>query len=247
MSNPFDKFINENREKFDDQNPDPLVWEKLSKKLGVETKTVAPVRSMVFKYLLAAAAILLAAGLTAVIYYSLSQNKNTPGLAAEKKQPAGNDLPTPVKSDSSIRDTNQSNTGIPKTDVAVQNTDKQKAPDKTGQKPASGTDHKPGEIPDDKAMYYYARLIELKHDELKTLEKDEPLLYKQFSGDVKKLDSVYHNLKTQLPDHSNREQVMEAMISNLQLQIALLNRQLKIIKQIKHSKKAAYEKAYKSV
>jgi len=37
------------------------------------------------------------------------------------------------------------------------------------------------------------------------------------------------------------------MISNLQLQIGLLNKQLDIIKQIKHSKKSAYEKAYKSV
>ena len=96
-------------------------------------------------------------------------------------------------------------------------------------------------------MFYYAKLIELKHEELKTLEKDEPLLYRQFSGDVQKLDSVYHTLKTQLPNNSNREQVIEAMISNLQLQIGLLNKQLDIIKKIKHSKKSAYEKAYKSV
>ncbi len=106
---------------------------------------------------------------------------------------------------------------------------------------------KPPETGDNKEMYYYAKLIELKHEELKTLEKDEPLLYRQFSGDVQKLDSVYHSLKTQLPNNSNREQVIEAMISNLQLQIGLLNKQLDIIKQIKHSKKSAYEKAYKSV
>jgi hypothetical protein len=90
-------------------------------------------------------------------------------------------------------------------------------------------------------------LIEIKHEELKTLEKDEPLLYRQFSGDVQKLDSVYHSLKTQLPGNSNREQLIEAMISNLQLQIGLLNKQLSIIKKIKYSKKSAYENAYKSV
>ncbi|HEX3767413.1 MAG TPA: hypothetical protein VHT72_03515, partial [Puia sp.] len=107
--------------------------------------------------------------------------------------------------------------------------------------------NEPPETGENKEMFYYAKLIELKHEELKTLEKDEPLLYRQFSGDVQKLDSVYHSLKTQLPNNSNREQVIEAMISNLQLQIGLLNKQLDIIKKIKHSKKSAYEKAYKSV
>ena len=96
-------------------------------------------------------------------------------------------------------------------------------------------------------MFYYAKLIEIKHDELKTLQKDEPLLYRQFSGDVNKLDSVYHDIKNAASENPNREQVIEAMISNLQLQIGLLNKQLDIIKQIKHSKKSAYEKAYKSV
>jgi len=56
----------------------------------------------------------------------------------------------------------------------------------------------------------------------------------------------YHSLQKELPKNSNREQVLEAMIQNLQLQIGLLNHQLDIIKQINHSKKSEYEKAYKS-
>jgi hypothetical protein len=95
-------------------------------------------------------------------------------------------------------------------------------------------------------MYHYSKLIEIKHNELKKIEKDEPLLYKKFSSDVKKLDSVYHTLQTQLPKNSNQEQLLEAMIQNLQLQIGLLNHQLEIIKQINHSKNSEYEKAYKS-
>jgi hypothetical protein len=94
-------------------------------------------------------------------------------------------------------------------------------------------------------MYHYARLVELKHKELKTIEKDEPLLYRQFAGDVSKLDSMYRILEKQLPENPNREQLLEAMLQNLQLQMALLNHQLDIIKQINHSKKKAYEKAYK--
>ncbi|HEX3935693.1 MAG TPA: hypothetical protein VHW43_13495, partial [Puia sp.] len=95
-------------------------------------------------------------------------------------------------------------------------------------------------------MYHYAKLVEIKHKELKTIEKDEPLLYRQFSSDVNKLDSVYRSLQVQLPKNPNREQLLEAMLQNLQLQMGLLNHQLDIIKQINHSKKTAYDKAYKT-
>lgn len=95
-------------------------------------------------------------------------------------------------------------------------------------------------------MYHYAKLVELKHKELKTIEKDEPLLYRQFAADVHALDSVYQSLQQQLPKNPNREQLLEAMLQNLQLQMGLLNHQLDIIKQINHSKKTAYEKAYKT-
>ena len=95
-------------------------------------------------------------------------------------------------------------------------------------------------------MYHYAKIVEIKHKELKTIEKDEPLLYRQFSSDVSKLDSVYHGLQHELPKNPNKEQIIEAMIQNLQLQMELLNHQLDIIKQINHSKKTAYDKAYKT-
>jgi hypothetical protein len=95
-------------------------------------------------------------------------------------------------------------------------------------------------------MYHFAKLVELRHKELSKIVKDEPLLYRQFAGEVNKLDSVYHSLEKQLPENPNREQLIEAMIQNLQLQMDLLNHQLTIVKQINHSKKSAYEKAFKS-
>jgi phage shock protein A len=95
-------------------------------------------------------------------------------------------------------------------------------------------------------MIHYTRLVELKQQELKAIQKDEPLLYKQFATDVDKLDSVFHGLQQQLPKNPNKEQLLEAMLQNLQLQMGLLNHQLDIIKQINHSKKTAYEKAYKT-
>ena len=118
--------------------------------------------------------------------------------------------------------------------------------------PGAGIRHdviRPDASPEDnykQEMYYYAKLVEIKHKELTSIEKDEPLLYRQFSGDVNKLDSVYRTLKKQLPENPNKEQLLEAMLQNLQLQMGLLNHQLDIIKQINHSKKTAYEKAYKT-
>ncbi|MBS1936082.1 MAG: hypothetical protein JST96_18925, partial [Bacteroidetes bacterium] len=96
-------------------------------------------------------------------------------------------------------------------------------------------------------LYHFAKIVEIKHRELKTMAKDEPLLYKQFSGDVNKLDSVYHSLETKFSKNQNSEELLEAMIQNLQLQMQLLNHQLDIIKQLNHSKKSAYEKAYQSI
>ena len=234
MSSPLEKFVLENREKFDAETPDPRVWERINEKLNPESEKSTPVLSMPFKRWLAAAAVIVLVGITAILYYSVRPNK-TPEVAGNKPVhiDSGNHLPVVnIPADTSTQTAKKDGT-IPQNINPVH-------------EPVISPKESP-ETGENKEMFYYAKLIELKHEELKTLEKDEPLLYRQFSGDVQKLDSVYHSLKTQLPNNSNREQVIEAMISNLQLQIGLLNKQLDIIKKIKHSKKSAYEKAYKSV
>ena len=235
MSSPLEKFVLENREKFDAETPDPRVWEKINEKLNPDTEKTTPVISMPFKRWLAAAAVIVLVGVSAILYYSVRQNK-TPEVAGT--QPAQLDTSNHLPVINIPADTSKQ---IAQKDVVV--------PEKlnSGNREPVNPSNESAQTGESKEMFYYAKLIELKHEELKTLEKDEPLLYRQFSGDVQKLDSVYHSLKTQLPNNSNREQVIEAMISNLQLQIGLLNKQLDIIKKIKHSKKSAYEKAYKSV
>jgi hypothetical protein len=241
MSSPFEKFILENREKFDGDIPDQRIWEKINERINPEAEKNAPVRSTTFKRWMAAAAAVLLMAVSGSLYYSLNKNKRQPSIAGTADRRG-------VSPDhqSAVNPSPDSSTQIAKTipeiqQKKVQDARNQGAPDNSEK---TSPDN---ENADSKEMFYYAKLIELKHEELKTLEKDEPLLYRQFSGDVQKLDSVYHTLKTQLPNNSNREQVIEAMISNLQLQIGLLNKQLDIIKKIKHSKKSAYEKAYKSV
>lgn len=88
----------------------------------------------------------------------------------------------------------------------------------------------------------FARLIAVKQEELKSITKDHPELYLQFTKDITQLDSSYHILKTRLSLTSNREMLVEAMIQNLQLQLSVLNQQLSIIQKIKQSKKYSHEK-----
>ena len=98
-----------------------------------------------------------------------------------------------------------------------------------------------------KEVYHFTQLIELKQNELKQIGKDQPELYRQFMGDITTLDSAYKTLRKELPANPNREQLLEAMIQNLQLQTDLLNQQLRVIKQIKQSKKSSNESNFKSI
>ena len=95
-------------------------------------------------------------------------------------------------------------------------------------------------------VYHFTRLIEIKHQELKKIRKDEPELYRKFSADITRLDSSYQVLKQELPGNPNEELLLGAMIENLRIQIDLLNEQLTIIKKIKDTKKINHEKIYKS-
>ena len=98
-----------------------------------------------------------------------------------------------------------------------------------------------------KELYHFTQLIELKQDELKQVAKENPQLYKQFVTDINKVDSSYNVLKQELPANPNREQLLEAMIRNLQVQMDMLNQQLQIIQQIKQSKNKSNDPNSKSI
>ena len=237
MNSRLEQFINDHREEFDGEEPDNKIWEKIRQQTAPDKKKQPTVVRLYRVRWSAAAVVLVMAG--AAWYINAHRGKGQPteptiasskGAASPDKAtkspdtalsqaPSNLAASTPGKTpaDISPRDNRDNNTTSRELDASV-----------------------------NEEMYHYARLVELKHKELKTIEKDEPLLYKQFASDVNRLDSVYHNLQGQLPSNPNREQLLEAMLQNLQLQMGLLNHQLDIIKQINHSKKTAYEKAYKT-
>jgi hypothetical protein len=96
-------------------------------------------------------------------------------------------------------------------------------------------------------LFHFTKLIELKQEELRQLEKENPALYKEFVSDINSLDSSYTQLKNELPNNPNREQLLEAMISNLQSQMNLLNQQLQVIQQIKQAKNLNNESNSKKI
>jgi len=234
MSKRLEDFVNDNREDFDKFEPGPVVWHNIQQELkkGKPEKKGIHISMKTIRWS-AAAAIIILLGAGAYFFSQTKTNHAGPEIAgAKKEQPSNgvtNDLPTPGKD--SNHTTVPAN-GPEPVEGPTTNNDPQLA--------SAENDHYNDE------MNTYAHLIELKQTEIKRITKDEPLLYQQFAGDINNLDSAFHTLKKQLPVNPNREQLLEAMIKNLQLQEALLNRQLQIIKQINNVKKTEYEKAIKS-
>ncbi|MBD2754788.1 hypothetical protein [Spirosoma validum] len=84
-----------------------------------------------------------------------------------------------------------------------------------------------------KEVVQYTRLIDTKRTELKQMTEDNPELYQEFATDLDRLENSYKSLKADLPKNPNQEVLIQAMIQNLQLQINLLNEQLRVIERIK--------------
>ena len=87
-------------------------------------------------------------------------------------------------------------------------------------------------------MVQYASLIETKREEIREIETHDPVLYKEFSTEIEKLNQDYQNLREELPQTPNQGELVEAMIQNLRVQLDILNRQLIIIQKVKEYQKS---------
>jgi hypothetical protein len=72
---------------------------------------------------------------------------------------------------------------------------------------------------------------------LDLLKKDDPALYQRFLTDLAELDSVYNSLRQMLTQTPNHQQLIEAMETNLQMRLQLLERQNQVIQDIEKNKK----------
>lgn len=231
MSKHLEDFVKNNREEFDKFEPGPVVWHNIQQQLKKPAKRQGIMVSMKFIRWSAAAAILLLVGSGTWYLLRRPTVQNERQLASNtEQQPAQTVTRQPLTAqDTEAKTAAQPGQVLPgktTTDTPLAETARQE---------------------ENEELVHYTRLVELKQKQIKRIQKEEPLLYRQFAGDFNRLDSTFHILKKQLPVNPNREQILEAMIQNLQYQEALLNQQLNIIKKINHSKKEAYEKAYRSI
>ncbi len=226
MSKRLEQFVQDNREDFDKFEPGPVVWHNIQQRLKKPAGKKGILISMKAIRWSAAAAVIIMLGVGGYLYMKSKDVVVQPIAETGKKQPNSDsplvkkDATAPSHDSLQVINTNPTpDQGIAKNDADESNEE----------------------------FVHYIRLIEIKQNQISKIKKDEPLLYQKFAGDINKLDSNFHLLKKQLPVNPNREQILEAMIQNLQLQEAVLNQQLNIIKKINQTKKVEYEKAYKSI
>jgi hypothetical protein len=82
---------------------------------------------------------------------------------------------------------------------------------------------------------YYDKIFQAKRVELKKYEQDD-LYDPDLLVDIQELEHIYNDLRNDLKEDANNEQVIEAMIRNYRIRIELLERMLEEIKTKKNPK-----------
>ncbi|OCX50948.1 hypothetical protein BEL04_19705 [Mucilaginibacter sp. PPCGB 2223] len=183
MSKRLENFIKNNKQEFDELEPDFDLWNKIEQGLNVKEAAIPKREAKTFTlgFVLRVAAIVFVVMTIGFVFYVKNQN---------------------------------SGKATPTTEIA-----KAINPEYAQQ------------------QQHYASLVANKRSELKTLAKADPELYKEFSGEIAKMDSTYKKLNNDLATSPNQESVLRAMIRNLQIQTEVLNQQLQVIEQFNQMKK----------
>lgn len=230
-------FVQTNRDAFDTEQPPVHIQQHIEQTFATpkQTRTAAITRSLYVKISSVAAVIMLACFCT----WYFTKNANN----ARQQVVANN---TPVKPAEKNTDTpaqQQPTATAPATEDKIASAVTPSTSTTTKEVPASDTHD------DDynQEIFYYTKLSEIKFNELKKIEKEQPALYKSFAAEIKKLDDNYHNLQTMLKNGADRESVLNAMIANLKMQTEILSKQLYIIHSLKQSKKHDNEPKDKSI
>lgn len=94
----------------------------------------------------------------------------------------------------------------------------------------------PSQMPIAKAEVYFASILQMKDAELKQYCTPQPELCAEFEKDISALDTAYYQLKKEYATSADKEKILRAMMTNLQMQVQLMNRQLQIMETVKQKK-----------
>lgn len=93
------------------------------------------------------------------------------------------------------------------------------------------------------AKMYYSSEIQFKKQELFQLTTNTPEIQKSINAELEELDNLFVQLKEDLGDQANNDEVIEAMIQNYRIKLEILNQMLQQIK-AKNSKNNNHEEIH---
>lgn len=228
MSKKLEDFIRNNKEAFDEHDPSAALWKRIEKDLQTPGATAKVVKINWWKWA-AAAMVIITAGVLSKPYWKPEQPADGKSFVSAPTDSSKKPFDS-LNGETSLHDSPfLADDERPKTRDADRN-DFRDNPGINDQKaPADGSAKE--------ELYHYARLIELKQKEIADIKTNHPHLFEKFSEDLTALDNSYNNLKQKYDEGLNSEQLLSAMIENLKMQTALLNKQLEVTKRIKKEKK----------
>lgn len=233
MSNELEKFIKDNREEFDEVHPPAGLWNKIEDQIQPQKKAV--VVKIGWIKMAAAAAVIAAVGLLTLKIINTGTGKPIQTETVKNtEQPKSNDTAVTQQPETAqqqsvenIETPPQQNNNLASNNIRKNETTQ--ADDEMG------------------ALVHFAKIIHNKQKQLLPIKQYSPELYEHFVSDYKKLDASYNQLKEEMNTNPNKEVLLEKMITNLQLQIDLLNEQLKVVRQLKNYKKDKANEISKSM
>jgi hypothetical protein len=172
-----EKYILDHRSQFDDQEPDPALWEK------IDTRK-APVIRINWKGFAWKAAAVVAIFVSSYFFhdYMASRNLSSRSLMGKKSE-----INSPI-----VRELIE-------------------------------------------AEAYYTSQINMRKEEVFRLTASDPEVRREINDEMVDLDRVYTELKEDLKDNADNEEVIEAMIQNYRLKLDILEEMLVRLKQSKES------------
>jgi len=206
MENEFEKYLEQNRDRFEKDGPSPRLWKNIEQGLIAHQQKRARVVRMRLVGWSVAAGIVLGIGIT-----YMAMRKDEPKAPIAKNRPEikkSAPVAMPAKRDDTLYAEKPAPTP-------------RKLPVR---RPVATTG-----IRGDQSIDYYTSLVAQRQQQFKQLQALDPGLYNESQKAIAALNTSYRQLQSQLNGAINRKKVIEMMIGNLQMQERILANQLQLI------------------
>ena len=224
MKDKLEKYMSENRQLFDDQEPGDEIWGKIAE--NIEKPKVRKINTTGIIWKVAAAVIIFVASYFFHDY--MQKDRKTATLAYKGKDTVyfikrKVNKPSEPKQEQPIAKKNLNY------EQKIKFITKEDAPDDNN------------ELAEVKA--YYTTQINDKENEIYKYVSFNPNIKRQIKEEFSQLDSIYNSLRKDLKENIDNKEVVEAMIQNYRIRLEILENMLKQLKgkESNETKKQRYE------